>query len=56
MLWDEYIEENHHLLEVLKEYNGLTDQFGRKGFPCQATELWRIKNDMNNIFEDMNYV
>lgn len=50
ILWDEYIEENPHLLDVLKKYNGLTDQFGRKGYPCQVTELWRIKNDMTKLF------
>lgn len=42
-LWDQYIWENQHLLEVLKQYNGLSDMFGQKGHVCQATELWRIK-------------
>lgn len=43
-LWDEYIEENPHLLVVLKEASGLSDMFGRPPGPCQATELWRIRN------------
>jgi len=51
ILWDEYIEENPELLDVLDRYNGLCDQFGQKGYPCQVTELWRIKNDLTRIFD-----
>jgi hypothetical protein len=43
-LWDQYIVENPHLLEVLKKVSGLSDMFGQKGHCCQATELWRIRN------------
>ena len=43
-LWDEYIDENPHLLEVLRFFTGLSDIFGQKGHVCQATELWRIRN------------
>jgi len=43
-LWDEYIDENPHLIDVLLKYEGLCDQFGNKGSPCQVTELWRIRN------------
>jgi sulfatase maturation enzyme AslB (radical SAM superfamily) len=43
-LWDEYVTENPHLLEVLKAQSGLSDIFGREGSCCQATELWRIRN------------
>jgi hypothetical protein len=43
-LWDEYIQENIHLLPVLFEATGLSDRFGRRGGVCQATELWRIRN------------
>lgn len=43
-LWDEYIEENPHLLATLKEVSGVSDMFGQKGHCCQATELWRIRN------------
>lgn len=35
---------NPELLQILKESSGLSDMFGREGFPCQATELWRIRN------------
>lgn len=45
-LWDKYIlEENPHLLHVLKQASGLSDIFGQKGHCCQATELWRIRNN-----------
>jgi len=43
-LWDEYIAENPHLLQVLKQASGLSDCFGQAGHVCQATELWRIRN------------
>jgi hypothetical protein len=43
-LWDQYIAENPHLLEVLKKASGVSDIFGQKGHCCQATELWRIRN------------
>ncbi len=42
-LWDEYIDENPHLLEVLRIVSGVSDMFGQRGHVCQATELWRIK-------------
>ncbi|KKL82110.1 hypothetical protein LCGC14_1988010 [marine sediment metagenome] len=44
LLWDEYTAENPHLLEVLKEASGLQDCYGQPGHCCQATELWRIRN------------
>lgn len=43
-LWDQYIEANPKLLDVLKEASGLSDIFGQEGHCCQATELWRIRN------------
>jgi len=43
-LWDEYVEENPHLLDFIKERSGLSDMFGQQGHCCQATELWRIRN------------
>lgn len=43
-LWDEYIEENPHLVKILTDASGLSDIFGQKGHCCQATELWRIRN------------
>lgn len=43
-LWDEYIENSPALLDVLKQATGLSDIFGQEGHCCQATELWRIRN------------
>jgi hypothetical protein len=44
-LWDEYIALNPKLLAVLKEASGVSDIFGQPGHCCQATELWRIRNE-----------
>ena len=44
-LWDDYISENPELLKVLEQATGLSDIFGQHGHCCQATELWRIKNE-----------
>ena len=44
-LWDEYIAENPDLLDVIKNASGLSDIFGKEGNACQATELWRIRNE-----------
>ena len=44
-LWDRYIEENPHLLGVIRSASGLSDIFGREPGPCQAIELWRIRNE-----------
>lgn len=43
-LWDEYMQENLHLLPIIQAASGLSDRFGRAGYACQATELWRIRN------------
>lgn len=47
-LWDEYIKENQHLMKPLLKANGLSDIFGQEGHACQATELWRIRNEYNS--------
>lgn len=44
-LWDEYIRHNPELLDVLRRVSGVQDFYGQKGRCCQATEMWRIKND-----------
>jgi len=44
-LWEQYIEENPELLSVLKAAYGLCDTFGQPGHVCQATELWKIRNE-----------
>lgn len=48
-LWDEYIDENKELLKDLLEADGLSDVFGAKGSVCQATELWRIRNEAKQV-------
>ena len=47
-LWDEYIGENPHLLRILQEASGLQDIFGQPEHCCQATELWRIRGEIEN--------
>jgi len=44
-LWNTYIQNNPELLVPLKEASGLSDIFGEPGHCCQATELWRIRNE-----------
>jgi len=46
-LWDDYIKLHPELLEVLRSATGLSDMFGQVGHCCQATELWRIRNDQS---------
>lgn len=43
-LWDRYMEEHPELLELIRSASGLSDMFGQPPGPCQATELWRIRN------------
>lgn len=42
-LWDQYIAEHPELQQVLLAATGVSDIFGQPGHCCQATELWRIK-------------
>lgn len=42
--WCDYINENPHLLDLLKQASGLSDMFGQLGHVCQATVLWNIRN------------
>ena len=55
-LWDMYIIENPELLQVLLDASGVSDMFGQKDHQCQATELWRIRqnhlNPLNQILGD----
>lgn len=51
LLWDSYIDENPSLLAVLLSYPGLSDVFGQDGHCCQATELWRIRQ--NNLTKNI---
>ena len=45
-LWDQYISDNPHLLDVIKKATGLSDMFGQPNHQCQSTELWRIRNQL----------
>jgi len=45
-LWDEYINENPELKTMLLETTGFSDIYGQKNSCCQATELFRIKNEL----------
>jgi hypothetical protein len=45
VLWDRYIVEHPELLEVLIRATGVSDIFGKAGSVCQATELWRIRDE-----------
>lgn len=44
-LWNQYVAENPRLIEVLIGATGLSDIFGQAGHACQATELWRIREE-----------
>lgn len=44
-LWDQYIAEHPELLHIIRGASGLSDIFGQPGRVCQATELWRIRNN-----------
>jgi hypothetical protein len=52
ILWNEYIFENRDLIEVIINASGLSDIFGQEGHCCQATELWRIRNQMIGMRND----
>ena len=45
-LWREYIKENRHtLVDVLVQSSGLSDVFGQSGHACQASSLWKIREE-----------
>ena len=41
-LWREYLQENPHLIEIVKSSTGLSDMFGQEGHMCQAIVLWQL--------------
>jgi len=45
-LWQQYIDEHPELHGVLMCATGLSDYFGHKGAPCQASELWLIRHNL----------
>lgn len=46
LLWRFYLAQHSYLLSVLQEASGLSDLFGQKGHVCQATVLWKIRNEL----------
>lgn len=44
-LWNEYIQENPHLILVLLETPGISDKFATPGSNNQATALWNIRKN-----------
>lgn len=44
-LWRQYLDEHPELLEILKNSRGVSDIFGQRGHQCQATVLWKIRNE-----------
>lgn len=53
-LWDEYIQRQKDLQDVLRNVTGIGDLFGRPGSVCQATELWRIRHGLLGLKMDEN--
>lgn len=51
-LWDEYLAENPALLPVLQQASGVQDIFGQPRHCCQATELWRIRENSMKEHKD----
>lgn len=47
-LWREYINENPYLIEVLVKATGISDIYGQKGSCCQATTLWKLREEFIN--------
>lgn len=47
-MWRDYIDENPHLLNYLKQQSGLSDIFGKEGSVCQADILWKIRCEHPN--------
>lgn len=45
-LWNVYMMQNPDLLDILAKTTGVSDMFGQEGHCCQATELWRIKQEL----------
>src|ERR1700731_3445303 len=45
LLWNQYIIENPKLINELIAATGLSDIFGQEGHCCQATELWKLRNE-----------
>lgn len=45
LLWREYMDQHPELWDVLVSATGLSDRYGQKGHNCQATILWKLRNE-----------
>lgn len=50
MLWYAYIIDHPELHLILMGAPGLSDMFGQAGHACQAEELWKIRQDLKQIY------
>ena len=41
-LWDQYFDEHPELINVIMQYRGFSDMFGKANHACQAKEIYRI--------------
>lgn len=44
-MWREYMSQNPEFYDVLASATGLSDIYGQKGHVCQATVLWKLRNE-----------
>jgi len=51
-LWRQYILANPELIPLLLRAKGLSDQFGQEGHNCQATVLWKIRNEIIDVIKN----
>ena len=51
-LWRKYIAANPDLIPLLLKATGLSDVFGQEGHNCQATVLWKIRNEIIEVVKN----
>lgn len=44
-LWRDYLLENQYLLNILVNASGISDRYGQVGHNCQATVLFKLRNE-----------
>lgn len=44
-LWRTYMERNPEFYPILEAATGLSDRYGQPGHNCQATVLWKLRNE-----------
>lgn len=45
-LWLDYLSENLKLVGIILQATGLSDMFGQPGRQCQASTLWKIREEL----------